>query len=951
MNLLQFLNLVLPDKGYRCAAVAKNAGFAHHVKPDNTSIAKRINWLSRSADEDIFIACGSLKDEFIMGKDARGNDKKMRRTRNNIAYLHSFWLDIDCGPNKDYSSQVQGLTALKEFLEKTQLPMPLVVNSGYGLHVYFLLTDDVTVESWEKIAALFHELTRSLGLRVDPKRTRDPSSVLRPVTTYNKKDPDSPKLVSVIPTDYKATPFLEFAKKIVALINKFNITITAVHSHSTPLDNDPLTANMYQNNDSAHLIANACPAMQKMRDTKGNIHEPLWYDLIGVLRHTIEGADIIQEWSSGHPNYSPESTSAKIQQHINGGYGPTSCAHIHDYTEASSLCENCPHFGSITSPIQLGKELHRPPSITEVVIEEKNHFEPRDVGLFELTEDGVYFKNSFEPGHKVEQESKVCILDYPLIVKTSAEDERRGGLIEIQCKHPNKGVHSFFMEKLSLAEKRTFNRELLKHHIALSAAKVDLMRDYAISYLQELDKQSELQMLYNTMGWKEEDKFVLGAYCLQRGKAKNPNIIDAHLEDSFCKYIKPIGDINRWAEATKYLGAPGLERHALSLLWGFGAPLMRFTGYAGAFVNLVGESNAGKTTMAAWATSIYGDFEQLKAQKNDTYNSLMSRVGNLKNLPFVIDEITNIDFKEVSDLIHSVSQGREKTRLNKSAGDVKPRSWNTIAIGTSNSSLTDKLLVAKDDPEAERLRLVEYWMAEQRYFNLHSKRINQIIRNNYGGIGHLYIQYVLDNIDTVKALLSKVQKELESKTEALGKERFWMAAFSAAITGGAIAKSLGLIHYELQPVIEEIHRIIYEMRGEMSLTKVDYIDVLGRYLNSCLQNAIFVKYGNNQAIEAVYEPTRDMFVRIEHVDKGKRVFVDRSHIVRWLQKTHVSSSEFVKQLQASGTLVNIRGKKVLGSGWANNPNNAAVPVLEFYLEDEDSLAVQLDPHHLGLVAS
>src|SRR6185369_556202 len=88
------------------------------------------------------------------------------------------------------------------------------------------------------------------------------------------------------------------------------------------------------------------------------------------------------------------------------------------------------------------------------------------------------------------------------------------------------------------------------------------------------------------------------------------------------------GELAAWTRATRIFSLPGMEPLAFAFLAGaFGAPLMRFTGFAGAVVALVGPSGIGKTLVGEWVLSAYGDPEKLKLLKNDTVNASVSRLG------------------------------------------------------------------------------------------------------------------------------------------------------------------------------------------------------------------------------------------------------------------------------------------------------------------------------------
>ena len=76
------------------------------------------------------------------------------RTKQNVQALKAIWVDLDCGPGKDYSDQREAFSSLQQFCKATGLPKPIIVNSGRGLHIYWPLTTEIPREEWEPIANL-----------------------------------------------------------------------------------------------------------------------------------------------------------------------------------------------------------------------------------------------------------------------------------------------------------------------------------------------------------------------------------------------------------------------------------------------------------------------------------------------------------------------------------------------------------------------------------------------------------------------------------------------------------------------------------------------------------------------------------------------------------------------------------------------------------------------------
>lgn len=131
--------------------------------------------MDASGDAAVYFACASyLTDD--------------NRTGANVAKVRSFWLDIDCGPEKPYLTKRDGYRALMAFNAYLALPTPCVVMSGRGLHVYWVMDADMTPDEWRPTALALKAATVELKLRVDQSRTADIATVLRAVGTHHRKN-------------------------------------------------------------------------------------------------------------------------------------------------------------------------------------------------------------------------------------------------------------------------------------------------------------------------------------------------------------------------------------------------------------------------------------------------------------------------------------------------------------------------------------------------------------------------------------------------------------------------------------------------------------------------------------------------------------------------------------------------------------------------------------------
>ena len=166
---------------------------------------------------DVYFACAS----FLQGEYLDTNGKRRQRTAENAAAAGSFWLDIDCGEGKDYETQKQAVKAIKKFCLACDLPKPLLVNSGGGLHVYWPLDRAVPKDDWLPVAGRLKELTHNSAIRLyaDDTRTADISSVLRPIGTHNWKPKYDGPLVTIV-QDGEPVDFDYFVSKIDDAIAK-----------------------------------------------------------------------------------------------------------------------------------------------------------------------------------------------------------------------------------------------------------------------------------------------------------------------------------------------------------------------------------------------------------------------------------------------------------------------------------------------------------------------------------------------------------------------------------------------------------------------------------------------------------------------------------------------------------------------------------------------------------
>ncbi|MDA8128091.1 MAG: DUF5906 domain-containing protein [Betaproteobacteria bacterium] len=176
-------------RGVHYIAHPTSDGWRHHpVKTIADAVAKAL--AISNAGGNAYFACA----EYITPPS---------RKAENVRQARAFWVDLDCGvgkasEGKGYSTKREAAEALSVFRQATGIPAPsAVVDSGNGLHVYWILDAPVSAEEWKPAAAKLKALAAKHSLLADPSRTSDLASVLRVPGTMNWKEPAQPKPVKL----------------------------------------------------------------------------------------------------------------------------------------------------------------------------------------------------------------------------------------------------------------------------------------------------------------------------------------------------------------------------------------------------------------------------------------------------------------------------------------------------------------------------------------------------------------------------------------------------------------------------------------------------------------------------------------------------------------------------------------------------------------------------------
>lgn len=845
------------------------------------------------------------------------------RTKSNVKALKAFWLDIDCGEAKaeinektgkpnGYIDQATGIAELKRFCKLFNLPKPILVNSGRGIHVYWALTEEITREEWEPVAALLHTLCVEHNFYIDAQ-VFEVSRVLRVPGTFNFKD-DPPHKVEVM-SDAPPVAFADFRALLGHLPRK---------PQENPAPKRELTelAKSLQGNLQSSFskimrrsaAGNGCQQLLDCYENQATLEEPRWFDALSVAKFCVDGPKAIHKMSEQHPDYDYADTEAKINHIV----GPHTC----DVFERNNPggCKGCPFLGKIKSPISLGKEVAETKSDEYVLEEEidegltKKYVVPKYPDpYFRGANGGIYLRP------KTDEDDPILVYHRDLYVVKRMTDTDGDDVIIMRLHLPADGVREFPIPASETTDPQGLRKRLSGKGVSVGAKQFGLIIDYVLRSVDTLQDLRKAEMMRSQFGWADNDtKFIIGDMEVSReGIFHSP---PSSVTKAITTHMGPVGSLEKWKEVFALYGRPGLEPHAFAALSAFGAPLLKFTGQRGMMINVIHpNSGTGKTTILHMCNSVYGAPDRLCTVKADTLNAKMMRLGIMNNLPFTIDEMTNTKPEDFSELAYSISQGRGKDRVKQSANELRANltSWATIGLCSSNSSFVEKMSLIKSTPDGEMMRLLEYKIEfSDAIEQAHAKEMfdHQLLKN-YGHAGPIYAQWLVNNLDEAKATLAGVQQKVDRELKLTQRERFWSSGIAANIAGGLAAKKIGLLDWDIKRIYKWATDMVVSNRHDVKLPISAVSSVIGDYINRHMHNILVVNDGVDSRSQLptlpTLEPRSELLIRYE--PDTKLMYIAVKQFKDDCIKSQVNYKDTVRKLEEQGILVG-SGNKRLSKG-------------------------------------
>lgn len=932
-----FLKKILPSVGYPIAVTIESG-----LDYPNTRIYDCIDDLEKALPHLDSISTAVY---FGLGTAKEFKKFKARKTENILGYK-SLWMDIDV-KDTQYSDIKDAYLAFLSFLKAVGLPKAMVVKSGNGLHIYWPLNELMTVDQWRPVPGKIIACAKHAGLMFDVNCVKLPTQILRPVGTTHRKDPDNPidvKLVVDLDIEYDLAHFISQLDHyilehdlVVNEIKKYNAENTQFHQLAAALGGEYIPKIEYR--DSKPILKEC----QQFREG-ATCSEPVWRGVISTALLCENGEELAHELSSEDGRYDADDTDQKIENikiSQNGSPMPYTCASFDDLNPG--VCNECKHFGKITSPIVLGIKKETQEIVEEAKVIPETKKPEKASGLPKIVTPSV---SSESKSYTIQTEAEAYFLRedglYVHLPKSSDSDKKRLLICSQKCypikkvfqisQHGNKEYYyvwrieessEVFNDAVISADVFHKDEQLVKAFTKIGViledkAAMNLFSNYSRKAINIFSEQHEATEIYTHLGWQHDGVFVSGLNAIDRDGSQFRAYLNeessAHANNS---RMKTSGELKEWIKAAEVLNNNQQYYGQLAVMSAFAAPLMKMVSTHGLILSLHGVTGVGKTAIQKIASSVWGDPEPQMipapgTQLGSTEMSVIRKIGMYKNLPVMLDELSNMDKEKVSNFIHALSAGVEKSRLKSGKNSEYTSSvgvtWDTFFVTSSNDSLRDKLSNAKLDSVAESMRIFEILniplpkLSEQQLAigDTHIKALD----SNYGWAGLIYSQWLQANQHNLRDWLKLESSWLKDKVNGKQDERFWIQGMAAILVGMQISHAAGLHTYDLDELRSYIVEQYYAQR-ECVVQVKEYADTaFSEMINHSLGECVIVNTGNTMEkgiIQPILTPrTGRLSMRIE-INKGIG-YISTTRVKDWCNFRDIPKSMLIKNGVDSGYL-------------------------------------------------
>jgi hypothetical protein len=369
---LAFLRMILPPQGsYFAVEITERGIWLHTAFKDIPSLYAHLiacDELGRT----MYFAVAAFREPRVWNPNKLNKRTGRKgawewRPHSNVRVLKVLIADIDTRESKNdapYADRAEAYKAVLAFCTAASLPLPLIVSSGGGLHCYWILETELTLEQWGPLARGLKAAMAHSGFHADPARTADASSVLRTPGTHHHK---SGRIVEAgeMAGPYPVSMFehlKQFATEqpVKRFVRKQLSKATASKPcHGQSPIAEAMCADIYDDAPTdPELIRRRCRQFRNFCAAARDRANPDWHAVNRLLAfckpHGLRYAQDLGAGYRGHDRAATDAWIASDHERARSEItGPTTCRRFEEINPGG--CDGCLHRGRINTPIVLGR--------------------------------------------------------------------------------------------------------------------------------------------------------------------------------------------------------------------------------------------------------------------------------------------------------------------------------------------------------------------------------------------------------------------------------------------------------------------------------------------------------------------------------------------------------------------------------------------------------------------
>ncbi len=921
MKTSEFLARVVPDAGNHLILTWTSAGQrwssrTYSAANGHDKAASFAHWLaSRQADVYFGLAAFTAAE---VRKDRKGQEfVHARREQANAQLLKVLVIDADVAragdgkdPAKVFPDRRAAAAWLLGFTGATGMPLPnLAVNSGYGIHWYWVLETPLTPVAWQPLANALRAAMTANHWIGDTSPTIDSARILRPPGTVNMKS-GTPVPVEIYPNSIKPdhpnkvietalAPWITVQQQATGTHGGASIhTLGPRPGHVAPGQGAGLNQAAHQNIErrdySFKVIASKCAQVGNSLANHGNGDDyHLWYHHLTLSKFCSDGSNYTHEISNGDPRYNAANVDkhvARTEQEIAAkGLGAPRCAKYDEYRP--NVCPSCTWYGKLNSPVTLGIEEDDLPTnyrrlYAGTPIACIQRFDDSDKGEWKFLMHGDVKLPRVDRlpvgGHQItftymwgNEEFPIAAKDYEMTHGPTIVDRLGKQGMSL---YPNNAV-----------QVGRFIVAWINQLRANNAQRSDTLKPYGWNFAK---------------GGARAGFAIAGDHYRSDGALEHIPGGDPKISSMY----RPMGDFNEWRMAASLFEHGRIDIQAL-IATSFASPLIGLCGdVKGMSINFWStESGIGKTSAIRLGQSVWGDPRAMSSM-TDTPNAVMKSLSELRTLTRFWDELRVVPAwqEKFTEMIYVIPQGRERARMQSDTSLREVGEWECFLAFTANRSMADLLVINNDGTDSGLQRLFELQMLKTQ--TAYDPAVGPIIKKletNYGHAGRVYAKYLGENAKVAEGRLLEIMRAITKDLGMQQEERFFVVAMGCIVVGAEIARHLKIFDFDVKAIYACLKAGFLTMRKDrVARTLVsdtggfDLEELVGRFMIAHaewrIRTGSFAQRGAG-AVNVTAWP-RSQEVRVQIAEAPGTVRVAKNYFSLWLHEHNLPSSTVLEQL-------------------------------------------------------